>query len=58
MQVDKEQTFEVSWQVPAPDVVMGCGDGGELLLDRDLRRLPSELFGDICDSASLEGAGG
>ena len=32
-QVVKGQVFEVSWQVPVPDVIMGCGDGGEVLLD-------------------------
>jgi hypothetical protein len=57
-QVVKGQVFEVSWQVPVPDVIMGCGDGGEVLLDRDLGRLRSEVFGEICCRASLEGVGG
>jgi hypothetical protein len=57
MQVDKGQVLEVSWQVPVPEVIMGCSDGGEVLLDRDLGRLRSEVFGDICCRASLEGVG-
>jgi hypothetical protein len=36
MQVVRGQVFEVSGQVPVPDVVMGCDDDGEELLDRDL----------------------
>jgi hypothetical protein len=58
MQVVKGQILEVSWQVPVLDVIMGCGDGGEVLLDRALQRARSEVFGDICRSAVLEGVNG
>jgi hypothetical protein len=57
IQVVRGQILEVSWHVPIPDVVMGC-DGGEAVSDRDLRRLLKDVFGDICDSAVLEGVSG
>jgi hypothetical protein len=58
MQVAKGQIFDVSWQVPVPEITMGCVDGDSVLLDFDLRRLWNDVFGDICCSAFLEGVDG